>query len=92
MFDPATIRAQVKTYPGAASGAIDMRVEVAMVSSNIVITAADGAATYVRNVGEMFGCRVIVAGNSSARISNVAVSFGGQAGLVRPAVLFQVRV
>ncbi|GAX81123.1 hypothetical protein CEUSTIGMA_g8557.t1 [Chlamydomonas eustigma] len=80
--------AKVKAYPGASS-AVDMRVEVALVSSNIHITAADGPVTYIRGTGELFGARIIVAGNSSARISNIAMSYGGQAGLQRPAIQFQ---
>jgi hypothetical protein len=67
-----------------------MRVEVALVTSNIRITAADGPVTYIRGTRELFGARIIVAGNSTARISNVEMTYGGQAGLQKPAVQFQV--
>ena len=85
----------MKRYAGASSD-IDMRVEVGLVSSNILITAADGPSTYLRGSGsnsggELFGACILVAGNASARISNLAVTYGGQAGLLRPSVLFQVR-
>ena len=69
---PSPLSAQVKRYSGSASD-IDMRAEVGLVSSNIVITAADGPTTYVRGTGELFGARVVVAGNSTARISHVSV-------------------
>ena len=62
---------QVKRYPGAVSD-IDMRAEVGLVSSNIIITAIDGPTTYVRGTGELFGARLVVAGNSTARISHVS--------------------
>ena len=86
----------MKRYAGASSD-IDMRVEVGLVSSNILITAADGPSTYLRGSGsnsggELFGACILVAGNASARISNIAVTYGGQAGLLRPSVLFQVRI
>ena len=80
--------AKVKAYPGA-SAAVDMRVEVGLLSSNILITPSDGPATYTRGTGELFGAHIIVAGNSTGRFSNIAVAYGGQAGLLRPTVLFQ---
>ena len=78
----------MKRYSGAASD-IDMRAEVGLVSSNIVISSLDGPSTYSRGTGELFGAQVLIIGNSSARISHVAVSYGGQAGLNRAAVTFQ---
>ena len=66
-----------------------MRAEVGLVSSNIVISSLDGPSTYSRGTGELFGAQVLIIGNSSARISHVAVSYGGQAGLNRAAVTFQ---
>ena len=79
---------QVKRYSGAAHD-IDMRAEVGLVSSNIVISSLDGPSTYSRGTGELFGAQVLIIGNSSARISHVAVSYCGQAGLNRAAVAFQ---
>ena len=78
----------MKRYAGAISD-IDIRVEVGLVSSNIVISALDGPSTYLRGSGELFGVQVLIVGNASARLSNVAVSYGGQAGLGRAAVAFQ---
>lgn len=57
-----------------------MRAEVGLVSSNVIITAADGPTTYVRGTGELFGARLVVAGNATARISHVS----GVAGLMLP--------
>jgi hypothetical protein len=59
---------RVTRYAGALFD-VDMRVEVAMVDSNILISANDGPVTYSRGTGELFGARVIVAGNGSAVVS-----------------------
>ncbi|GFH26704.1 uncharacterized protein HaLaN_24896, partial [Haematococcus lacustris] len=75
----------VKRYPGARD-AVDLRVEVGMLSSNIIITAADGAQTRGSG-GEMFGCALAVSGASTAQLDNVAFQYIGQYG-VAPGLLF----
>jgi hypothetical protein len=50
-----------------------MRVEVGLLRSNILITAADGELTYMRGTGELFGAHLVVSGKSSARLSNVEI-------------------
>ncbi|GIM05166.1 hypothetical protein Vretimale_9611 [Volvox reticuliferus] len=69
--------ALVKAYPGGPT--VDMRAEVGLVSSNILITAVDGASTHSFH-GEMFGARVVVVGNSTGRFDNMRMSYCGQAG------------
>lgn len=79
--------AKLRSYPGGPT--VDMRAEVGLVSSNVLITAADGATTKVYEVGEYFGGRVVVHGNSTARLGHVAMTYCGQAGLTgRACVLF----
>jgi hypothetical protein len=64
---------------------MDMRPEVAYLTSNSVIKAADGPAQVD---GEKFGVRVLASGSSLLQLDSVAIAFGGQAGLGRPAVHF----
>lgn len=47
--------------------------QVARISSNIVITAADGQATR-GNGGEAYGCRVVVEGDAYALLNNVQIT------------------
>lgn len=83
-----TLPLQIVQYGSAP--AVDMRVEVGLLSSNVRVIPVDGPSTHVRGIGEMFGARIVVAGNSSARISHAELRYGGQAMLRRPAVLFEV--
>ncbi|GIL91633.1 hypothetical protein Vretifemale_19242 [Volvox reticuliferus] len=69
--------ALVKAYPGGPT--VDMRAEIGLVSSNILITAVDGESTHSFH-GEMFGARVVVVGNSTGRFDNMRMSYCGQAG------------
>ncbi|GIL53440.1 hypothetical protein Vafri_9024 [Volvox africanus] len=69
--------ARVKAYPGGPT--VDMRAEVGLVSSNVMITAVDGESTHSFN-GEMFGARVVIVGNSTGRFDNMGMSYCGQAG------------
>jgi hypothetical protein len=64
---------------------MDMRPEVAYLTSNIVIKAADGASQVD---AEKFGVRVLASGPSLLQLDSVVVAFGGQAGIGRPAVHF----
>ncbi|KXZ47880.1 hypothetical protein GPECTOR_32g493 [Gonium pectorale] len=86
--------AWTKSYANASAAAssrplvsVDMRAEVALLSSNIVIEAAEGPGVDAFG-GEYYGCRVLAHGASVARLSNVALRYCGQAGLDVPAVLF----
>ncbi|KXZ47882.1 hypothetical protein GPECTOR_32g495 [Gonium pectorale] len=86
--------AWTKSYANASAAAsppplvsVDMRAEVALLSSNIVIEAAEGPGMDAMG-GDLYGCRVLVRGASVARLSNVALRYCGQAGLGAPAVLF----
>ncbi|KAG1667228.1 hypothetical protein FOA52_009793 [Chlamydomonas sp. UWO 241] len=67
---------------------IDMRTEVGLISSNVRVTPSDGITTHGRGSGEMFGARIVVSGNSTARISHAEIRYGGQAMLLRPTILF----
>ncbi len=69
----------------AANGAFDMRAEVALISSNIVVTADDAAVTRAPG-GEMFGGRIYANGPSVLRLSHALVTNCGQGGLLRAAV------
>ncbi|EFJ47178.1 hypothetical protein VOLCADRAFT_92358 [Volvox carteri f. nagariensis] len=69
--------ARVKAYPGGPT--VDMRAEVGLVSSNVLITADDGESTHSYN-GEMFGARVVVSGNSTGRFDSMGMAYCGQAG------------
>ncbi len=60
----------------AAVGGTDMRAEVALVSSNVVVESAEGAALLTTAGGDRYGCRIVVTGPSTARLSNVAVRGG----------------
>ncbi len=71
--------ALLKSYPGS-SVVVDMRAEVGLLSSNVLITASDGPASYA-NASDMFGARVVVSGNSTGRFEGVAIEYCGQAGL-----------
>lgn len=53
---------------------VDMRAEVALLSSNVVLESLEGTGVEAAVGGERYGCRVIVNGASTARISNTAVS------------------
>ncbi|KAG2432951.1 hypothetical protein HXX76_008679 [Chlamydomonas incerta] len=75
------------SFPGAPA-AVDMRAEVALLSSNVVLESLEGAGVDAVVGGERYGCRVIVNGASTARISNAALRYCGQAGLDRATVLF----
>ncbi|KXZ47884.1 hypothetical protein GPECTOR_32g497 [Gonium pectorale] len=86
--------AWTKSYANASAAvsspplvSVDMRAEVALLSSNIVIEAAEGPGVDALG-GEYYGCRVLAHGASVARLSNVALRYCGQAGLDVPAVLF----
>ncbi|KXZ47885.1 hypothetical protein GPECTOR_32g498 [Gonium pectorale] len=86
--------AWTKSYANVSAAAsspplvsVDMRAEVALLSSNIVIEAAEGPGVDALG-GEYYGCRVLAHGASVARLSNVALRYCGQAGLDVPAVLF----
>ena len=62
--------------------------EVALVSSNVLITSLDGQWEY-SSAGSQFGCRVVANGPTAAvQLQNAAVTYGGQAGNVLPAVTF----
>ena len=82
-------QSKVITVPGARHP-IDLSAEVALISSNIQVTATDGPVTFQPQLysGEMFGSTFIVVGTSSARLSNVAFAYGGQAGIA-PTLLFR---
>ncbi|EFJ47177.1 hypothetical protein VOLCADRAFT_92355 [Volvox carteri f. nagariensis] len=69
--------ARVKAYPGGPT--VDMRAEVGLVSSNVLITADDGESTHSYD-GEMFGARVVVSGNSTGRFDSMGMAYCGQAG------------
>ncbi|PNH07881.1 Fibrocystin-L [Tetrabaena socialis] len=80
----------VKAFNGSsptAASAVDMRAEVALLSSNVVVESAEGAAVDAFG-GEYFGCRIVASGPAAARMSNVALRYCGQSGMERPAVLF----
>ncbi|GIL53447.1 hypothetical protein Vafri_9024 [Volvox africanus] len=79
--------ARVKAYPGGPT--VDMRAEVGLVSSNILITAVDGESTrnYEGN-GELFGAHMVVSGNSTGRFNNIAMEYCGQAGLANRSCIF----
>jgi hypothetical protein len=70
-------------YAGTNS-ALDMRAEVALLDSNIVVTVDDPA---VANEGK-FGARLLVQGSSTAKISDVLFTNCGQYGLTRACVQF----
>ena len=53
--------------------------QVALLSSNIIISATDGSVTRAQG-GEAFGCRVVVHGASTARLSHVTLQYCGQVG------------
>ncbi len=73
-------------FPGAQWD-VDLRVEVALLSSNVIITSLDGAETHAPGTGELFGATVAVHGNASARLSQVALTYCGKYGS-GPSVLF----
>ncbi|PNH07097.1 Fibrocystin-L [Tetrabaena socialis] len=80
----------VKAFTGSsptAASAVDMRAEVALLSSNVVVESAEGPGVDAFG-GEYFGCRIVASGPTAARMSNVAVRYCGQSGMERPAVLF----
>ncbi|KXZ49223.1 hypothetical protein GPECTOR_22g814 [Gonium pectorale] len=78
--------ATVKAYPGGPT--VDMRAEVAMLSSNILITNDNSYYSFIQGT-EAFGARVVVSGNSTGRLSNIAMEYCGQAGFTdRACVLF----
>ncbi|EFJ47175.1 hypothetical protein VOLCADRAFT_92352 [Volvox carteri f. nagariensis] len=81
--------ARVKAYPGGPT--VDMRAEVGLVSSNVLITADDGESTHSYN-GEMFGARVVVSGNSTGRFDNIAMEYCGQGGLSNRSCIFYDRM
>ena len=75
----------VKAYPGGPT--VDMRAEIAIISSNVVVTASNGAAA--KAAGDLFGARIVVSGNSTGRFSNALVQYCGQAGLTaRSCILY----
>ncbi|KAG2448780.1 hypothetical protein HYH02_006132 [Chlamydomonas schloesseri] len=71
-----------------APAAVDMRAEVALLSSNVVVESLEGPGVEAAVGGERYGCRVIVHGASVGRISNTALRYCGQAGLDRATVMF----
>ncbi|KXZ54727.1 hypothetical protein GPECTOR_4g796 [Gonium pectorale] len=78
--------ATVKAYSGGPT--VDMRAEVGLISSNIVIAPENGAGAY-GDGSEYFGARVVVSGSSIGRLSNIAMEYCGQAGFTdRACVLF----
>ncbi|GFR40478.1 hypothetical protein Agub_g1045 [Astrephomene gubernaculifera] len=77
--------AVLKAYPGGPT--VDMRAEVGLLSSNILITAIDGPSTHAF-AGEYFGARMVVSGNSTGRFNNIAMEYCGQAGLTDRACVF----
>ena len=64
-----------------------MRAEVALLDSNVRVLPADGNAQY-RPGGGKFGPRIVAAGNSTARLTNLLMQWCGQAGLSRACVQF----
>eukprot|EP00775_Hariotina_reticulata_P007195 gene7195-7409_t len=66
---------------------VDLRPEVAYLTSNIIIRAADGSWQKDGEGGEKFGVRVMASGPSLLQLDNVALSHCGQAGLGRLAAL-----
>ncbi|KAG2496270.1 hypothetical protein HYH03_005503 [Edaphochlamys debaryana] len=79
--------ARFKSYTGGPAGGVDMRAEVAMLSSSILITAANGASSYTFG-SEMFGARVVVSGNSTGRFDGITMEYCGQGGLTDRACIF----
>ncbi|KAG2491954.1 hypothetical protein HYH03_009686 [Edaphochlamys debaryana] len=79
--------ARFKSYPGGPAGGVDMRAEVAMLSSSILITAADATASYALG-SEGFGARVVVSGNSTGRLDGVTMEYCGQGLLPDRACVF----
>lgn len=80
--------AKIVSLPGSGTGDLDMRAEVALVSSTINVGAIEGI--HVNSAGgEHFGCRVIGHGESVLRLSQVTMNYCGQGGLDRAAVLFK---
>ncbi|PNG99164.1 Fibrocystin-L, partial [Tetrabaena socialis] len=73
-------------YPGGPT--IDMRAEVGLLTSNVLITVPDGPVQHMLGTGEMFGARVVVSGNSTGRFSSVALHYCGQAGNTDRACIF----
>lgn len=67
---------------------LDNRAEVALLDANVVVAPQDGSAQYLPGGGK-FGPRVLVAGNSTAQLSNMRVKTCGQAGLDRACVQFE---
>lgn len=67
---------------------LDSRAEVAMLDTNLNILPDDGDLQYTPGNGK-FGPRVIVHGQSTARLANIGMSYCGQAGLMRGCVQFE---
>ena len=75
------------TYTNTTT-ALDMRSEVALLDSNLVVTSPDWAAQYGTG-GELFGARIVAAGASIVRLSGISVEFCGANGLGRACVEFR---
>ena len=76
----------VKAY--GDGGVIDMRAEVGLLSSNIVVTSDNGAAIKADG-GSKFGARVVVYGAAVGFFTNIAIQYCGQYGIPsRACVLF----
>ena len=80
----------IKAHPGGPT--VDMRAEVAYLSSNILITATDGDTTKALGISEYFGARVVVSGNATGRFSHIAMEYCGQGGLANRACMFYDRL
>ncbi|KXZ43941.1 hypothetical protein GPECTOR_77g37 [Gonium pectorale] len=75
-----------KSYPGGPT--VDMRAEVGLLSSNVLVTASNGFSSHAYG-SEFFGARILVHGNSTGRFTGMAVQHCGQAGLTnRACILF----
>jgi len=80
----------VRQYGNGAT--LDMRTEVGLLSSNVVIRADDGPAQLSSSTPwkDRFGCRVLVANQATASLSGIAFEYCGQAGTERAALQFEL--